>query len=340
MKNPALIYGLTAGEPAGIGAEIIVKSLRFLTVETGSPLSDLKFVIYGDYKLFAPLFKRYGVSIDVIADIAEIYAHSGRFFLKDFPLPVIPAPGVPDIRCSPVVLDMIKTATLDCLTGGIDAMITAPVDKSAIHQYDPNFYGHTDYIAEICGAFHDRIFKPVMMLCCSELRAVPLTVHIPLSHVAKTITEDDITETGKIIIDELREKYGVPDPRLAVCGLNPHAGEGGTLGTEEQTVIIPAIRRLEKMNIRVTGPHAADSLFHAAARKQYDAALCMYHDQALIPVKTLGFDEGVNVTLGLPIRRISPDHGTAYDIAGKNIACEKSFLCAIKEAFRQSAVFS
>ena len=189
------------------------------------------------------------------------------------------------------------------------------------------FPGHTEYLAHLTGAP-----RAVMMLAVEGLRVVPITVHNAIAKVPELLTEDLIVETARIADASLKRDFGIAAPRLALAGLNPHAGEGGALGTEEATVIGPAIERLRAEGLTVTGPHPADTMFHAAARARYDAALCMYHDQALIPIKTIDFDRGVNVTLGLPIIRTSPDHGTAFDIAGQGIANPTSLIAAIELA--------
>lgn len=320
MKKP---YIITAGEPAGIGPEIILKALRRI-----DEISDkTKYVIFGDGRLFA----RDDFPLTPIESVTEAAASPDRFFIKDHILPKLPTPGLPEPETASVTLHIIRAATLACLRGEAAGMVTAPVHKAVLNTVDPNFRGHTDHIADICAEFHGRPVTPVMMLACSELRAVPLTVHIPLHAVPKAITPEKLIKTAEIIQTELRDTYNIPSPRIALAGLNPHAGDGGVLGSEEREILLPAVTALRGKGINISDPLAADTMFHPAARARYDVALCMYHDQALIPVKTLGFDEGVNVTLGLPIRRASPDHGTAFDIAGKNIADEKSLLNAIKE---------
>jgi 4-hydroxythreonine-4-phosphate dehydrogenase len=206
-------------------------------------------------------------------------------------------------------------------------VVTAPIHKAALMADGFEFAGHTEYLAKITGA--DRA---VMMLVGGGLRVVPLTIHIPLVEVPREITQAAILDTGEIILSSLRRDFGIPSPRLAVAGLNPHAGEDGALGKEEHETISPAIAALRGTGAEILGPLPADTMFHAEARARYDAALCMYHDQALIPLKTLAFWEGVNVTLGLPIVRTSPDHGTALDIAGTGKANPQSMIAAIKLA--------
>jgi 4-hydroxythreonine-4-phosphate dehydrogenase len=210
--------------------------------------------------------------------------------------------------------------------------VTCPIAKKTLTAAGFAFPGHTEFLAHLT-----RAPRAVMMLAIQGLRVVPVTIHEPLAAVPGHLTMDLIVETARIAAQALKRDFGLADPRLAVAGLNPHAGEGRTLGHEEFEVITPAIEQLRAEGIAVTGPHAADSMFHAAARARYDAAICMYHDQALIPVKTIDFDGGVNVTLGLPIVRTSPDHGTAFDIAGKGIANPASLIAAIELAAAMAA---
>jgi 4-hydroxythreonine-4-phosphate dehydrogenase len=236
-------------------------------------------------------------------------------------------PGRPETTDPAAVIESIRRAVELVQTGECAAVVTCPIAKKTLIDAGFAFPGHTEYLAALTDAP-----RAVMMLAVDGLRVVPVTVHTPLAQVPTLLTEDLIVETGRITAAALIRDFGIPAPRLALAGLNPHAGEGGALGGEEAAVIIPAIERLRAEGIAVTGPHPADTMFHAAARARYDAALCMYHDQALIPLKTIDFDRGVNVTLGLPIVRTSPDHGTAFDIAGKGIASPASLIAAIELA--------
>jgi 4-hydroxythreonine-4-phosphate dehydrogenase len=207
-------------------------------------------------------------------------------------------------------------------------MVTNPIQKSILHEAGFAHPGHTEYLAELCGIDH----PPVMMLSCPGLKTVPITIHLPLEQAVAALTTELIVERAMITATALRRDLGYASPRLAISGLNPHAGEAGDLGAAEASIIQPAIEQLRDRGLSVTGPMAADSMFHEAARQHYDVAICMYHDQALIPVKTLGFDAGINVTLGLPIVRTSPDHGTALDSAGTGSADPTSFVEAVKLA--------
>ena len=218
--------------------------------------------------------------------------------------------------------------------GKLAAVVTNPIAKSIMQKAGFAFPGHTEYLAHLAAISGAKAPRPVMLIWCEELAVVPVTIHVPLAEVPRLLTADLIVETGRIVAGEMARRFGVARPRLAVCGLNPHAGEGGTLGREEETVIRPALERLKAEGIAVTGPHPADTLFHAEARIRYDVALGMFHDQVLAPIKTLAFERAVNVTLGLPFVRTSPDHGTAFDLAGTGRANPSSLLAALKLARR------
>jgi 4-hydroxythreonine-4-phosphate dehydrogenase len=213
------------------------------------------------------------------------------------------------------------------MKGEAAAIVTAPIHKAVLAQAGFAHPGHTEFLGALTG-----VCRPVMMLASNTLRVVPLSIHIPIAKVPAAITKQAVFDTGEIILTALRREFGILNPRLAVAGLNPHAGEDGVLGDEESRVIAPAVAALQARGFSVTGPLSADTMFHDEARARYDAALCMYHDQALIPIKTLSFWDGVNVTLGLPIVRTSPDHGTALDIAGRGTADPRSMIAAIKMA--------
>ncbi|MEL6426015.1 MAG: 4-hydroxythreonine-4-phosphate dehydrogenase PdxA, partial [Pseudomonadota bacterium] len=240
--------------------------------------------------------------------------------------------GTPTPANAPWIIDLISDGVDLCRTGAATALITNPINKKALKDGAAfAFPGHTEFLADLC-----NVPRPVMMLAGPELRVVPVTIHIALADVQAALTPTLIEETIRITAEGLRTDFGVEAPRLAVAGLNPHAGEGGAMGSEEIDVITPVLDRLRGEGFALTGPASADTMFHADARSRYDAAICMYHDQALIPLKTLSFADGVNVTLGLPIIRTSPDHGTAYDIAGQGIADPQSLLAALELAFRMA----
>jgi 4-hydroxythreonine-4-phosphate dehydrogenase len=233
-------------------------------------------------------------------------------------------PGRPDPANAAAVTVAIETAVRACLAGEAAAVVTAPINKAVLMQAGFGFPGHTEFLAHLTGAR-----RAVMMLASAKLRVVPLTIHMPLAEVAGAISTEAIVETGAVILDALTNDFGIAAPRLAVSGLNPHPGE---FGDEDGRTIAPAVAQLQGRGHDVRGPLPADTLFHEEARMTYDAALCMYHDQALIPIKTLSFWDGVNVTLGLPIVRTSPDHGTAFDIAGTGKADPRSMIAAIRMA--------
>ncbi|MEM6745221.1 MAG: 4-hydroxythreonine-4-phosphate dehydrogenase PdxA, partial [Pseudomonadota bacterium] len=249
------------------------------------------------------------------------------------PLAAPPRPGAPDPANAPATIASIETAVRLALTGEAGGVVTLPINKKAL--YDGAgfaFPGHTEFLAALTGAA-----RPVMMLAGPSLRVVPVTIHMALAQAAAALSAAAIEETARIAAEGLRARFGIARPRLAVAGLNPHAGEGGALGREEIEIIAPAVARLRAEGLDVRGPLPADAMFHAAARARYDVAICMYHDQALIPLKALDFDRGVNVTLGLPIVRTSPDHGTAYDIAGQGRADPTSLIEALRMAAAMAA---
>jgi 4-hydroxythreonine-4-phosphate dehydrogenase len=293
------------GEPCGIGPEVAVAAFIALGGREGS--HPLKLV--GDPKLFQALGR--------IPDDAQIPAGKA----------VTRTPGKLSVTNSPAVTAAIETAVTACLNGEAAGLVTAPIQKSILAESGFPFPGHTEFLAHLTDAPH-----AVMMLASDALRVVPLSIHLPLSDVPKKVTKEAIVATGRVILDALKRDFGIANPRLAVAGLNPHAGEDGVLGPEEAATIAPAIAALRKSGATILGPLSADTMFHDEARRNYDAALCMYHDQALIPIKTLSFWDGVNVTLGLPIVRTSPDHGTALDIAGTGKADPRSMIAAIKLA--------
>jgi 4-hydroxythreonine-4-phosphate dehydrogenase len=292
---------ITMGEPSGIGPEVAIAAFEYFGGRIGS--HPLKLV--GEPKMFAA---QKNALIPTTAPVAAI-------------------PGQPDQRNAAAVTQAIEIAVAACLKGEAAAMVTAPIHKAVLNAAGFAFPGHTEFLAHLTGAR-----RAVMMLASDKLRVVPLTIHMPIAKVPGAISKQAVFETGEIILTALRRDFGLLNPRLAVAGLNPHAGEDGVLGSEDESVIAPAIAALKARGFNVRGPLSADTLFHEEARKSYDAALCMYHDQALIPIKSLSFWDGVNVTLGLPIVRTSPDHGTALDIAGQGKADPRSMIAAVKMA--------
>jgi len=297
-SKPILI---TMGEPAGIGPEVAIAAFEHFGGHIGShPLR-----LVGDPALFASHREH------VIPTHARVSAIPGRL----------------DVANADAVTEAIELAVRACLKGEAAGMVTAPINKAVLNEAGFPHPGHTEFLAALTGAR-----RAVMMLASEKLRVVPLTIHLPLAEVPAAISKQAVFETAEIILTALRRDFGILNPRLAVAGLNPHAGEEGMLGAEDEKIIAPAIAALKARGFAVRGPLSADTLFHEEARRTYDAALCMYHDQALIPIKTLSFWDGVNVTLGLPIVRTSPDHGTALDIAGTGKADPRSMIAAVKLA--------
>lgn len=326
---------LTMGDPAGIGLEIALKAWHAREAERLPA-----FALFACPETLEARARAIGtpVAIERIRTPGEApHVFATR-------LPVVPlslaAPveaGQPDTRNSPAVIAAIEAATHAVLDGTAAAVVTNPIAKSVLQQAGFAHPGHTEFLGHLATRRGGGpSFKPVMMLAAKELRVVPLTVHIPFASVPPLITEGGIIETVRIIDEALRRDFAIAAPRIAVAGLNPHAGEQGTLGREDQDVIAPALAALKAEGLSVTGPHPADTLFHAEARRTYDAVLAMYHDQALIPIKTLAFDRGVNVTLGLPFVRTSPDHGTAFDIAGRAVANPRSLIESLKLAAKMA----
>lgn len=326
---------LTMGDPAGIGPEIALKAWVERLQHALPP-----FAVYGDLGLFEARARLLGLNVPLaqVADARE----APRVFSSALPVVAIPVaapvrPGHPDDANAPAIIQAIERAVSDIAAGRARAMVTAPIAKNVLYAAGFEYPGHTEFLAHLAARhWPGCAAHPIMMIASDALRVVPLTIHVPLKDVPPLITRARITEAVRITWQALRHQFGIEAPRIAVAGLNPHAGEAGTIGREDADTIAPAIRDLCQEGLAVTGPHSADTLFHAAARRNYDAAICMYHDQALIPAKTLAFDEGVNVTLGLPFVRTSPDHGTAFDIAGAGRANPSSLLHAIRLAGRMS----
>ena len=250
--------------------------------------------------------------------------------------PASAQPGLPDDTSADAATASIRQAVGDVLAGRASAVVTNPIAKSVLYRTGFRHPGHTEFLAELA-ATGGHTPQPVMMLWSPALVVVPVTIHVPLREAIAQLSTDLIVTTVRIVNAALKARFGLANPRLAVSGLNPHAGEDGTLGTEDRSIVAPAIEILRAEGIEVTGPLPADTMFHDAARKTYDCAICMYHDQALIPVKTLAFDDAVNVTLGLPFVRTSPDHGTAFDIAGTGRANPSSLIAALRLAARLAA---
>lgn len=317
---------VTMGEPAGIGGELTLKAWLsrkalglpvFFAIDDPNRLAELAYSLGWTVPL---------VEISNCAECAGVFDHA---------LPVLPLslglhikPGHPDPATVQAVSRSISSGVDLCLTGDASAIVTNPIHKHVMHQGGFAFPGHTEFLASLLKQENHE----VMMLACPGLRVVPVTIHVSLSDAIALLTQEKIIDVCRITAQALTQDLGIANPRLAIAGLNPHAGEDGDMGREEIEIITPAIDHLRSLGLNVRGPLPSDTLFHEYARQQYDAAICMYHDQALIPLKTLGFDSGVNVTLGLPIVRTSPDHGTAFDLAGTGKASERSLVSALKLA--------
>ncbi|MDX2158750.1 MAG: 4-hydroxythreonine-4-phosphate dehydrogenase PdxA [Hyphomicrobiaceae bacterium] len=328
---------VTMGDPAGIGLDIVIEAWRG---RQASPLPP--FVLYADPDSVAARSAVLGVDIAIAAGPTP---RPGSDFPADaitvrpIPLAVPAVPGRADTANAGAVITAIDTAVADVVAGSCAAIVTNPISKATLYAAGFEHPGHTEYLAALA-ARHvtGRRWTSVMMLAADVLRVVPMTVHIPLAAVPAAVTRERIDETVRIVASDLKRWFAIDRPRIAVAGLNPHAGEGGSIGREEIEVIAPAIAALRAEGFDIVGPLSGDTMFHETARSRYDVAICMYHDQALIPLKTLAFDDGVNVTLGLPFIRTSPDHGTAFDIAGTGAARPTSLVAAMRLAARMAAV--
>jgi 4-hydroxythreonine-4-phosphate dehydrogenase len=323
---------LTLGEPAGIGLDI--------TIQAWLRRNELKlpaFYLLGDPDSLSNRAKVLGLKLKV----AEVSAEEASSAFADA-LPVVATghsatarPGHPDDTSAGAAMASIRQAVGDVIAGQASAVVTNPIAKSVLYRAGFGHPGHTEYLAELA-ATNGHTPQPVMMLWSPALVVVPVTIHLSLRDAIAQLSSDLIVTTTRIVVAALKTRFGLANPRLAISGLNPHAGEDGSLGTEDKTVVAPAIEILRREGVEIRGPLPADTMFHEAARRTYDCAICMYHDQALIPVKTLAFEDAVNVTLGLPFIRTSPDHGTAFDIAGTGKADPSSLIAALRLAARMA----
>ena len=320
---------LTLGEPAGIGPDITFAAWR-----RRAELELAPFYLLADPEFIARRAERIApdVAIAVVEPQAAAAAFRTALPVVDIGVTVSAEPGHPDRSSAPAALAAIRRAVTDFYAGAASAIVTNPIAKNVLYRSGFAEPGHTEYLGRLAEEASGEAVQPVMMLWSPELAVVPVTIHLALRDVVARLTSDLIFDTGRIVARDLHDRFGIARPRLAIAGLNPHAGEDGALGDEDQTVVRPAVERLKSEGIDARGPLPADSLFHAAARASYDVALAMYHDQALIPIKTLAFDHAVNVTLGLPFVRTSPDHGTAFDIAGTGRANPASLIAALQLA--------
>jgi 4-hydroxythreonine-4-phosphate dehydrogenase len=325
---------LTIGEPAGIGPDLTLAVWR----------QRLQFSLPPFYVLADPQFLVYRAKLLALDVPLALIDPSDAVETFTTALPVVALrqtitaqPGRPDASSAPAAIEAIRRAVADVLRGAAAAVVTNPIAKNVLYRSGFAEPGHTEYLATLVEEMTGAKVHPVMLLWSPQLAVVPVTIHLPLKEVAKKLTPELLLKTGRIVAHDLVTRFGITRPRLAFAGLNPHAGEEGALGEEDEAVVRPAVARLKAEGIDARGPLPADTMFHTAARSSYDVAICMYHDQGLIPIKTLAFESAVNVTLGLPFVRTSPDHGTAFDIAGTGRADPSSLIAALRLAARLSA---
>ena len=327
------VLALTVGDPSGVGPDLALVAWQLRRARNLPP-----FALIADPAMIARRAEHLGMRLTVTA---TEWAKAESVFARALPVipldqPLAGVPGAPDPADAPGVIAAIEHAVAGVREGKARAVVTCPIGKKTLYDAGFRYPGHTEFLGALAESFGPGPHEPVMMLAGPELRTVPVTVHIPLSEVPKRLTAERIVTVGRIVARDLAARFGIAAPRLAVAGLNPHAGEGGSMGREDIDIIAPAIATLRAEGIDASGPFPADTLFHPARRATYDAVLGMYHDQALIPVKTIAFDETVNVTLGLPFVRTSPDHGTALDIAGSGHARPDSLIAALVLADRMA----
>jgi 4-hydroxythreonine-4-phosphate dehydrogenase len=324
---------LTSGEPAGIGPDIAIAAwLRRNELELPP------FYLRGDRDFLAERAKILGLKVELADSSPEdsLAAFSSALPVVATKQPATARPGQPDATSASAALASIRQAVSDVMAGRAGAVVTNPITKSVLYRAGFLHPGHTEFLAELA-ANGGRAPQPVMMLWSPALAVVPVTIHVSLHEALAQLSSDLIVRTARIVVADLKARFGLSSPRLAISGLNPHAGEDGSLGTEDIEIVAPAVEILRGEGIDARGPLPADTMFHAAARQSYDCAICMYLDQALIPIKTIAFEDAVNVTLGLPFIRTSPDHGTAFDIAGTGKANPSSLAAALRLAARMAA---
>ena len=318
---------VSCGDPSGIGPDVILTAVA--THGRNLPA----FACFGDPSQLAARASTLELPVEIVS-IAQVADAVG---LADNMLPVLPLaerfveqPGEPTSAHAKGILEAIERCVDGIQAGLFCGMVTAPIAKKPLYDAGFEHPGHTEFLGALAKSIDGKRARAVMMIAGPDLRTVPVTIHIPLADVPSALHQSDIEATIEVVDRDLKSRFGIASPRLAVAGLNPHAGEGGALGIEDDQIVAPAIVATNEKGIDARGPLPADTMFHAAARTSYDAAICMYHDQALIPAKTLAFDDGVNITLGLPFIRTSPDHGTAFDIAGTGKARSDSFIAALR----------
>jgi len=322
---------LTLGEPAGIGPD-----LALAVWHRRAELDVPRFYVVADPDFLSRRAGRLGLDVPIAAvtPAAAAAAFASALPVVAIDVAVSAEPGRPDRSSAPAAIASIRRAVADVMAGAAAAIVTNPIAKNVLYDWGFAEPGHTEFLAALVQEATGTSLRPVMMLWSPELAVVPVTIHLPLREIFKHLSTELVVETGRIVARDLAVRFRISRPRLAVAGLNPHAGENGALGEEDRTIVAPAVARLMADGIDARGPLPADSLFHERARATYDVALCMYHDQALIPIKTLAFYHAVNVTLGLPFVRTSPDHGTAFDIAGTGAADATSLVAALRLAAR------
>ncbi|MEH6727007.1 MAG: 4-hydroxythreonine-4-phosphate dehydrogenase PdxA [Hyphomicrobiales bacterium] len=325
---------LTMGEPSGIGPD-----LALAIWQQRAQLNLPRFVVVGCAKTLALRAALLGLEIPIISLDVQASGATDPAAMPVIDLPVADPDCCGSLYASngTAVIGFIDHAVAGVMNGDFAGLVTCPIHKKNLYEAGFLYPGHTEYLAALAARHTGQVHTPVMMIASDMLRTVPVTIHIPISDVPGHLNTENIKTTIRICRSDMITRFGITNPRIAVAGLNPHAGENGAMGLEEQIIIAPALEELRQEGFDIQGPLPADTMFHSRARALYDVAVCMYHDQALIPAKTLAFDEGVNVTLGLPFIRTSPDHGTALDIAGKNIARPDSLICAVRMAGEMTA---
>ncbi|MDN2583072.1 4-hydroxythreonine-4-phosphate dehydrogenase PdxA [Aquibium sp. ELW1220] len=328
-RPQSLPLALTCGDPSGIGTE-----LTLVAWSQRKALGLPPFYLLSDPVLVAARARALGLHVPLEAvsrsEAVEVFGRALPVVRLDNRL--ADRPGEPLADNAAGIVEAIDRAVADTLAGEAAAVVTNPIAKKPLYEAGFRFPGHTEYLAHLAAQASGSEVRPVMMIAGPDLRTIPVTIHVPLRDVPELLSTDLIVETARIAAFDLAQRFGIARPRLAIAGLNPHAGENGAMGAEDEAIVRPAVETLQRAGIDARGPLPADTLFHARARQGYDVAICMYHDQALIPAKALAFDEAVNVTLGLPFVRTSPDHGTAFDIAGKGIARPDSLVAALRMA--------
>jgi 4-hydroxythreonine-4-phosphate dehydrogenase len=325
-----LPLALSQGDPSGIGPELTLKAWLTTHEDPSAP----PFIAVADPDHLATVAQDLGLKVPVKivagAEAVPVFRHALPVLAWEYS--VAGKPGAPDVRDAAGTIASIETCVGLVRAGEASAVVTNPIAKELFYRASFRYPGHTELLAELAERYFGVSARAVMLICSPKFSVIPATIHIPLARVPVLLTRELLVETGSIAARDLAARFGIKRPRLAFTGLNPHAGEGGTMGREEIEVILPALADLTAAGVAVSGPHPADSLFRPSVRKTYDVAIAMYHDQALIPVKTVAFESAVNVTLGLPLIRTSPDHGTAFDIAGKGIADPASLIASLRLA--------